>query len=83
MDLMSDELFSRIVAIQRDLHRHPELSEQEFETANKVCAYLDNLGIEYQRNIAGHGILADIPCGRTGAPTIALRADMDALPIFE
>ena len=83
MDLMSDELFSRIVAIRRDLHRHPELSEKEFETANKICSNLDNLGIEYQRNVAGHGILAEIQCGKKDARTIALRADMDALPIFE
>ncbi len=74
-------VFDRMVAIRRDLHRHPELSWQEERTAERASARLRELGIP-QRRLAGTGIVADLP-GRDGAPRVALRADMDALPIQE
>ncbi len=71
-----------MVALRRDLHQHPELSSKEQRTATKVCEFLDQIKVAYQPNIAGTGILAEIP-GQQDGPCIALRADMDALPIQE
>jgi len=75
-------LFQRLVAIRRDLHQHPELSWQEHRTAAAICRFLDELGLAYRQGIAGTGILVDLP-GEGHAPRIALRADIDALPVFE
>ncbi len=82
MSLIHEDLFERVVAVRRDLHRHPELSWQEHRTAGKVCEFLDSLGIAFRSGIAGHGVIAEIP-GRQGKPLVALRADLDALPIQE
>jgi len=71
-----------MIALRRDLHQHPELSSKERRTATKVCEFLDQVKVSYQPNIAGTGILAEIP-GQQDGPYIALRADMDALPIQE
>ncbi len=76
------ELSRRIIAMRRDLHRHPELSWQEVRTANKVCEALDRLGITYRSGVAETGIIAEIP-GKADGPVVALRADMDALPVQE
>lgn len=76
------ELRDRIISMRRDLHRHPELSWQEVRTANKVCEVLDRLGITYRSGVAETGIVAEIP-GRAQGPIVALRADMDALPVHE
>lgn len=76
------ELSERIIAMRRDLHRHPELSWQEVRTANKVCEVLDRLGITYRSGVAETGIVAEIP-GKADGPIVALRADMDALPVHE
>lgn len=83
---MSDDkdFDARLVAFRRDLHRHPELAFQEKRTAQQVEKELDRIGIPYKRGIGGTGIIAEIP-GVNGAkpPWVALRADMDALPIQE
>ena len=79
--LVDRSIFDRMVAIRRDLHRHPELSWQERRTADCASAALTSLGIAFRR-AAGTGIIADLP-GPDGVPRIALRADMDALPIHE
>lgn len=76
------ELFERMVAVRRQLHQHPELSWQETETAKTICRFLDDLGISYRTGVAGTGVVAEI-AGRAKAPWVALRADMDALPIQE
>lgn len=75
------DLEERIVRLRRDLHQHPELSWQEHETADRLCTALDERDIAYRR-IAETGIVADLP-GPAGVPVVALRADMDALPIYE
>ena len=70
-----------LTAIRRHLHTHPELSFQETETAAFVSQQLIELGLE-PRLLAGTGVVALIE-GQPGGPTVALRADMDALPIQE
>jgi len=80
--LVPAELFERLVSFRRDLHRHPELSGQEHRTAGRICRFLDELGIAYRRGVAGTGIIAEIS-GASGGPLVALRGDMDALPIIE
>ena len=79
---MNQELLDKIISIRRDLHQHPELSGQEARTAKTICKLLDGLGIKHRSGVTGTGVVADIP-GNTKGPLIALRADMDALPIQE
>ncbi len=69
--------------IRHHLHAHPELSFEEYETAAYVAAELDRIGIPYRKGIAGTGIVALIEGRNPGRTCIALRADMDALPIEE
>src|SRR5512138_1061420 len=76
----AQELKDRLVAIRRDLHRHPELCFQEVRTAQRVAETLHELGIEYSTGVARTGVVAILG---EGEPRIALRADMDALPILE
>lgn len=78
---MSYDLAARMTAWRHHLHSHPELSCQEMDTAAYVCAQLDALGLEYERGIGGHGVVARLT--RAAGPSIGLRADMDALPIHE
>lgn len=75
-------LKDQVVAWRRDFHQHPELSNREQRTAAKVVAHLRKLGLNPRTGIAGHGVTALIEGGRPG-PRIALRADMDALPVTE
>ena len=77
-----DEWVREMVRVRRDLHRHPELSWQEHRTANVICQFLDSHHIEHRSGVAETGVVAEIP-GRQQGPFIALRADMDALPIRE
>ncbi len=71
------------VELRHELHRHPELGYQETFTSSLICRELDALGIPYTRGWAGGtGIVALIP-GATDGKCVALRADMDALPILE
>lgn len=70
-----------LVGIRRDLHRHPELSWQERRTSERVRGALQQLGLE-PRRVSETGVVVDLP-GPAGAPVIALRADLDALPIHE
>ncbi|MCL6605054.1 MAG: amidohydrolase [Paenibacillus sp.] len=71
-----------LIAFRRDLHRNPELSFQESETAAKVADSLKALGLSFRTGVGGYGIIADVYGGNPGR-IIALRADMDALPIQE
>jgi IAA-amino acid hydrolase len=70
-----------IVAIRRELHRHPELGYEETRTSALIRQKLDELGVAYQHPIAETGVMATIGSG--AGPCVALRADMDALPIEE
>jgi len=71
-----------LIAWRRHLHQHPELSNREIETARFIAERLREMGLEPQTGIARHGIKAVIRGGKPG-PTVALRADMDALPVTE
>ena len=70
-----------LIALRRDLHRHPELGRHEFQTAQRVERELRALELETRR-IAGTGVIGFLR-GKSDGPCIALRADMDALPIQE
>lgn len=71
-----------VIAWRRDIHQHPELSNRETRTAALVAAHLKKLGLEVTTGIARTGVTAVLRGGKPG-PTIALRADMDALPVVE
>lgn len=71
-----------VIAWRRDIHEHPELGNQEFRTAGIVTAHLESLGLEVHTGIADTGVLGILRGGRAGR-TVALRADMDALPVTE
>jgi len=72
----------RVVAWRRDFHQNPELSNREFRTSQKVAEHLKSLGLEVHTGIAYTGVVGVLHGGQPG-PTIALRADMDALPVTE
>jgi amidohydrolase len=81
--LSAARLTPSVIEIRRHLHAHPELSEQEANTADYIASVLHSFGIDCKRNIGGHGIVAHIEGVNPQLHTIALRADMDALPISE
>ena len=72
-----------IVALRRHIHQNPELSFEEHETGKYVAAQLQKWGIAHQTGVAGTGVVALIEGKNPGKNTVALRADMDALPIIE
>jgi amidohydrolase len=75
-------LLPEVIAWRRHLHQHPELSNREFKTAEYVAAHLRSLGMEVQTGVAKTGVVGLLKGGRPG-PVVALRADMDALPVPE
>lgn len=80
---LSESLSSELIAIRRYLHMNPELSMKEKNTSDFIASKLDEAGIYYTQGIAEHGIVAIIEGKNPGKKVIALRADMDALPIQE
>ena len=72
----------KVVAWRRDIHANPELSNREFRTSALVAQHLRSLGIEVQTGVAHTGVIGLLKGGKPG-PVIALRADMDALPVVE
>ncbi len=75
-------IIPKLIEWRRYLHQHPELSNREYKTAEYVAAHLKSLGLEVQTGIAKTGIVAILRGGKPG-PVVALRADMDALPVLE
>jgi len=75
-------LQSKVVAWRRDFHQHPELGNRETRTSAKVAEHLRSLGLEVKTGVAHTGVVAVLKGGKPG-PRIALRADMDALPVTE
>ena len=82
LDQAVRDLQTRLLDWRRDIHRNPELGNREFRTSKKVETHLRQLGLEVKSGIAHTGVVALLRGGRTG-PTIALRADMDGLPVTE
>jgi amidohydrolase len=76
----AQELNEVLVELRRDFHRYPELSFQEHRTAHRVAERLNELGLDTRTGVGKTGVVADLG---VGGPRIALRADMDALPIQE
>lgn len=75
-----DDLFSRLVALRRWFHQHPELAFEEAETAAKIISEFKRLRIAYDYAGVGHAVIGRIPGKDHSARAIALRAEMDALP---
>ena len=73
---------AKVIAWRRDFHQNPELSNRETRTSRVVAEHLKKLGLEVETGIAKTGVVALLRTGKPG-PTIALRADMDALPVTE
>ena len=80
-----DELVPSMVTLRRDLHEHPELAYEEVRTSGIVAQRLDSLGLQVQTGVAKTGVVGLLRGGASqpGAKTLAIRADMDALPIHE
>ncbi len=80
-----DELVPDLVAMRRDLHEHPELAFEEVRTSGIVAQRLRSLGLDVRTGVAKTGVVGLLHGGasKPGAKTIAIRADMDALPIHE
>ncbi|WP_459209986.1 amidohydrolase [Aquimarina rhabdastrellae] len=72
----------KVIEWRRDIHQNPELSNREFNTAKKIAKHLKGLGLEVQENVAKTGIVAVLK-GKKAGKTVALRADIDALPVTE
>lgn len=72
----------KVIEWRRYFHEHPELSNREFETAKKIAAHLESLGIEVQTGVAHTGVVGILKGNKPGK-VVALRADMDALPVTE
>jgi amidohydrolase len=82
-DVTLQSLYPDMVNWRRHLHRHPELSFKEYETSRFIADLLESWGLEVRRGLAGGtGVMAKLVGGRTGR-TVALRADIDALPIAD
>ena len=82
IDKMADRLEKKVINWRRDFHQNPELSNREFKTAEKVAKHLKSLGIEVETGIAHTGVVGILKGGKPGK-VVALRADMDALPVKE
>ncbi|RSK37415.1 amidohydrolase [Hymenobacter metallilatus] len=79
---LSQQQEAKVVAWRRDIHEHPELGNQETRTAALVAEHLRKLGLEVQTGVARTGVVALLKGGKPG-PVVALRADMDGLPVTE
>jgi len=82
LDKQLDPLMERVISWRHDIHQNPELSNREYRTAKKIEMHLISLGIKVETKVAYTGVVGLIEGGLPG-PTIALRADMDALPVIE
>lgn len=82
MTSATDKIESKCIEWRKDLHMNPELGNREFRTSKIVAAHLKGLGIEVKEGVAKTGVVGILKGGKPG-PCIALRADMDALPIVE
>lgn len=82
IDQMVTAIEPRMIEWRRDIHQYPELGNREFKTSAKIAEHLKSLGIEVQTGVAHTGVVGILKGGKAG-PVIALRADIDALPVTE
>ena len=82
IDRSANRIDSKVIEWRRHFHQFPELSNREFKTAEKVAKHLNNLGMEVETGVAHTGVVGLLKGGKPG-PVVALRADMDALPVTE
>ena len=82
LDALASAFEAKVIAWRRDIHAHPELGNREFRTAELVARHLRALGLEVRTGVAHTGVVALLRGGKPG-PVVALRADMDALPVTE
>ena len=82
IDQKASEIESKVIEWRRDFHKYPELGNQEVRTAKIVADHLRSLGMEVTENVAVTGVVGVLKGGKSG-PMVALRADMDALPVTE
>jgi amidohydrolase len=82
IDQRTATVMPKVVAWRRDIHEHPELGNQETRTAALVAAHLRQLGLEVRTGVGKTGVVGVLRGGRPG-PVVALRADMDGLPVVE
>ncbi|HWJ22978.1 MAG TPA: amidohydrolase [Gemmatimonadaceae bacterium] len=78
----AEQVTPKVVAWREDIHQHPELGTQEIRTSKLVADHLRALGIEVRTGVGGHGVVGVLRGGKPGR-VVALRADMDALPVTE
>ncbi len=82
IDTRLEQVMPKVIAWRRDIHQHPELGNREVRTAKIVADHLRSLGIEIRTGVAHTGVVGVLKGGKPG-PVVALRADMDALPVTE
>ena len=78
----AEALQEQVITWRRDFHEHPELGNHEVRTSAIIAKYLQSLGIEVTTGIATTGVIGILKGGHPG-PVVALRADMDGLPVIE
>lgn len=82
VELLAEQVEAKAIEWRHHLHQYPELSNREFKTAEYIAAHLKSLGLEVQTGVAKTGVVAILKGGKPG-PVVALRADMDGLPVPE
>ncbi|WNC73171.1 amidohydrolase [Thalassotalea psychrophila] len=82
LDSWVEDVEQDVIKWRRHFHQHPELSNREFETAKTIATELNKLGLDVQTGIAHTGVVAILDSGKPG-PVVALRADIDGLPVTE
>ena len=78
----SDAIDSKVISWRRDFHEHPELGNREFRTSDIIARHLQSLGLEVKTGVGKTGVVGILK-GALPGPVIALRADMDGLPVLE
>jgi len=82
VSVAANKIEQKMIAWRRDFHEHPELGNQEIRTADIIAKHLQALGMEVKTGVAHTGVVAILLGGKPG-PVVALRADMDGLPVIE
>ena len=82
IEASAEKIESKVIDWRRDIHQYPELSNREFKTAEKIAKHLKSLGIEVTEKVAKTGVVGLLK-GKKQGKTVALRADIDALPVTE